>query len=317
MQLASLYAAQGKTQDVEATYRQAAAIAPQDLRPSLALGGFYAAAHRSAAAAYQHAITQPRMPQSRDCSSLKCIYARTSWLRRHSTLTNCATRPMATLLAAPCRGAWPWHGSNQPRPLLSSRRSSSDSPLSPQRITTWAWRTCKWQSPVGSQRLDRGHAAGASVCRTTCALASLYLQTREFSLVIEAAQKVPQIQPHHTQGAVTSGQSLPGQRRRREGANHLQDRHGPCPRDPAGYYYLGLGYRAQKQEGQALQAFEKALSLNPNLIDALAQVVEVYMTRKEPAKALARVRTQLHTAPQRSPPLQPARQHLPGPAPGY
>ena len=54
MQLASLYAAQGKTQDVEATYRQAAAIAPHDPRPSLALGDFYATAHQidKAAAAY-------------------------------------------------------------------------------------------------------------------------------------------------------------------------------------------------------------------------------------------------------------------------
>ena len=94
------------------------------------------------------------------------------------------------------------------------------------------------------------------------------------------------------------GQGLPGQGRRRQGAGHFQDGHRPVPQDPAGYYYLGLGYRAQKQEGQALQAFEKALSLNPNLIDALSQVVGMYMSKKEPAKALARVRTQLHAAPQ-------------------
>ena len=130
------------------------------------------------------------------------------------------------------------------------------------------------------------------------ALASLYLQTREFSLAIEAAQKW--CRPNHTIPKRSYSWAEPtratAKAPRRFTSFKTATDH--SPQDPAGYYYLGLGYRAQKQEGQALQAFEKALSLNPNLIDALSQVVDMYLTKKEPAKALARGVDQLRTAPQ-------------------
>ncbi len=85
------------------------------------------------------------------------------------------------------------------------------------------------------------------------ALASLSLQTREFSLAIEATQKALQIQPHHTQAQLLLGRAYLGNGEGAKALTTFQAATDHSPQDPAGYYYLALGYRAQKQEGQALQ----------------------------------------------------------------
>ena len=296
MQLASLYAAQGKTQDVEATYRQAAAIAPQDPRPSLALGDFYAAApdrqSRGSVSARHHLA--PHAPEPR--LQLAEMYLRQNKLAeaaqyadelRHTPNGDIAGRSMQGRLAL---------ARQQPAEANIFQEVIKRQPTRPSALLPGPGAPAEWQSPVGSQRLDRGHAAGASVCRTTwrwphciSKLANSPWSSRQPRKCCRSNRTIPR-RSYFWAEPTWATEKAKALITFRTATDHAP---GSCR-----VLLSGLGYRAQKQEGQALQAFEKALSLNPNLIDALAQVVEVYMTRKEPAKALARVRTQLHTAPQ-------------------
>jgi tetratricopeptide (TPR) repeat protein len=64
-----------------------------------------------------------------------------------------------------------------------------------------------------------------------------------------------------------------------------------------GYYYLGLAYRLQKQDDGALTTFEKALSLDANLTDALSQIAAIYMAKGDTATALKRVQRHVQVLP--------------------
>ena len=70
-----------------------------------------------------------------------------------------------------------------------------------------------------------------------------------------------------------------------------------APQEPNGYYYLGLAYRRQGKNQEALVAFEKALSLDASFIDALTQVTAIFMANGQKAKALARTRQQIQALP--------------------
>jgi len=69
-----------------------------------------------------------------------------------------------------------------------------------------------------------------------------------------------------------------------------------APKEPVGYFRMGVLRRAQKKESEALTLFEKAMSLNPNLIDALSQIVADHLTKGDTQKALQRVSTQIESA---------------------
>jgi len=58
------------------------------------------------------------------------------------------------------------------------------------------------------------------------------------------------------------------------------------PENPAGYYRLGLLYRMQKDYGTAMTNFEKAISINPRLMDVFTNIVLLYAGDKKFDKAL-------------------------------
>ena len=55
--------------------------------------------------------------------------------------------------------------------------------------------------------------------------------------------------------------------------------------------------RAEKKDDQALTHFEAALAANPQLIEPLAQIAAIHLSKKRPAKARARVAQQLEASP--------------------
>ncbi len=65
------------------------------------------------------------------------------------------------------------------------------------------------------------------------------------------------------------------------------------PENPVGYYRLGLLQRAAGQYSAAMANFEKALSINPKLVDVFAHVIRVQADRKEYSPALKRCDQQL------------------------
>jgi tetratricopeptide (TPR) repeat protein len=60
---------------------------------------------------------------------------------------------------------------------------------------------------------------------------------------------------------------------------------------------VGLAYRLLHKDSEALTAFERVLSLNPQRVDALAQIVAIYRAQGQLEQAFERARTQLTAAP--------------------
>jgi cytochrome c-type biogenesis protein CcmH/NrfG len=69
------------------------------------------------------------------------------------------------------------------------------------------------------------------------------------------------------------------------------------PKDPKIHDTIGRAYIAAKQYDRALDEFEQALSLDPNLVDALAGVASVDWMKADPSRAIGRVREQIEESP--------------------
>jgi len=66
-----------------------------------------------------------------------------------------------------------------------------------------------------------------------------------------------------------------------------------APRNPIGYYSMGLVQRATQQYDDAMQNFEKALSLSPDLMDAFTNIVLIHAAKREFEIALKKCEQQL------------------------
>ncbi|MBM4273381.1 MAG: tetratricopeptide repeat protein [Deltaproteobacteria bacterium] len=70
------------------------------------------------------------------------------------------------------------------------------------------------------------------------------------------------------------------------------------PKNPQGYFNLGMLARRQKQIPQAIKYFEEALAQQPNFMPALQQLVDIYREQKKPEKALEAVKQDLASVSQ-------------------
>jgi tetratricopeptide (TPR) repeat protein len=70
-----------------------------------------------------------------------------------------------------------------------------------------------------------------------------------------------------------------------------------APQSPLGYFRLGVAYRTQKKDREALSHFEKALALSPSFTNVLGQIMEVHIVHGETDLAIARAEQQLKVAP--------------------
>ena len=60
------------------------------------------------------------------------------------------------------------------------------------------------------------------------------------------------------------------------------------PKNPTGYYRLGMVYHLRKQYDPALQNYDKALAINPALLDVFSNVVQLLAEQKQYDKAFER-----------------------------
>src|SRR5262249_52426446 len=129
------------------------------------------------------------------------------------------------------------------------------------------------------------------------ALAEVSLQSKAFDQAIQESQTVLKLQPEQGQARLIMGRAYLGKGDINNARSALTAVTAKVPQQPEGYYYLGLAYRRQRHELEAHAAFEKALALNPHLIDALSQVAAMYLAKGEGQKAIERVRTQAQVPP--------------------
>jgi tetratricopeptide (TPR) repeat protein len=71
-----------------------------------------------------------------------------------------------------------------------------------------------------------------------------------------------------------------------------------APQLPYGHYYLGVDYQRQQQRQAALEAFEQALLLNPNFVQALNRIVAIYVRDGKLDAALERTQAHFKMLPQ-------------------
>ena len=65
------------------------------------------------------------------------------------------------------------------------------------------------------------------------------------------------------------------------------------PENPQGYFQMGIIQRLQKDNDAALATFDKALQINPKLMNVLSQIVSIHVAKKEYDSALAKCDRQL------------------------
>ncbi len=69
-----------------------------------------------------------------------------------------------------------------------------------------------------------------------------------------------------------------------------------APQNPIGYFQVGRVLLIQKKGKEALVQLEKALSLQPDYLEALNLVVAIQLSQKDHQKAIARVEAQIRAA---------------------
>ncbi|MBI3805568.1 MAG: tetratricopeptide repeat protein [Nitrospirae bacterium] len=133
--------------------------------------------------------------------------------------------------------------------------------------------------------------------RSRLALAELLLQSRSFDPAISEAERIIESDPSVVKAYLILGDAAVSRGDVKKGEGAYQKFLTLAPKEPIGYYRLGLIRRAQKKEQEALTFFEKALSINVNYPDALSQIVAIHLSKGEGDKALKRVTAQIDASP--------------------
>ncbi|MDC4226013.1 MAG: tetratricopeptide repeat protein [Candidatus Manganitrophus sp.] len=133
--------------------------------------------------------------------------------------------------------------------------------------------------------------------RARTAIAELHLQARSFDLAMTESERAIELDPSNIKALMVLGDASASKGEIKKGESSYQQIIKLAPNEPIGYYKLGLLRRGQRRDQEALTFFEKALSLNSDHVDALAQIVTIDFSRGDSEKALKRVTTQVDAAP--------------------
>ncbi len=132
------------------------------------------------------------------------------------------------------------------------------------------------------------------------ALAGLALQRSDMAGVERYAGDVIQLQPASPDGYALRAISLMA--RKRYPAAELDARKAieVAPRSPAGYLEMGDLNSLNHKDSEALNWYEQALSHDPNSIDGLRGLANVYVSQKQADKAIAAINSHISTSPNNS-----------------
>jgi len=117
-------------------------------------------------------------------------------------------------------------------------------------------------------------------------LADLYMRDKAFELARKEGAEILKFLPDNYQAKMIVGNALMYQGHSDEAASAFKDLIKLDPLNPAGYFRLGLLQRLTKQYDSALANFEKALIINPRLMDVFTNIVFLHSARKDFAVAL-------------------------------
>ena len=141
------------------------------------------------------------------------------------------------------------------------------------------------------------HTLAPAVLELAHALAHLHMEARAFTQALAVGHRLLAAQPQHPTAHRIVGQAWLALGEPTNGLAALQAMTAQAPHEARSYYDLGIGYRQYQQESAALQAFERALTLDPLGREALRQLVDMALVKGEMAQARRRVLRHLQVAP--------------------
>ena len=124
-------------------------------------------------------------------------------------------------------------------------------------------------------------------------LAEIYLRKRDFALAQAQTLEILKIRPQNFQARLILGNAYMYRNNLAQATDIFNSLIESAPENPVGYYRLGLLQRAAGQYDAAMVNFEKALSINPQLIDVFTHVIRVHADQKDYSSALKRCDRQL------------------------
>jgi len=128
-------------------------------------------------------------------------------------------------------------------------------------------------------------------------LAQSYASKRQWDHAVQTLSQLLERDPKAVDGDLLLGDVLIAQGKVQEALSRYQEAVSLAPKDPRAYYGLGVAYRLSKRDDQAIAGFETALSLNPDMVNALGQETAIYWNRRDQARAIARVQDQIQRSP--------------------
>ena len=333
-QVVATYVANGDMAKAENTYRQALVLRPQDITLQLQLAHLYALQNKrvKAEAAYQKAVAlDPRYVRphlaSEDVSiDLQQFEAALAAYRQAAAFADAAHGPKAQWAELLL-----YHNQLDEVAQYADERLQTRDGMEAGRFLTGRLVLARHQVPeavttlqqvikevpnfapahyyLGLAYLRQEHVQLAKdafakvlelapdVVEPYLILARLHMQTRTFEQALVVGEKLLTARPNDPRAHRIVGHTLLAQGETAKAIASLKTVTEQAPQDPRGYYELGLGYRQHNQEQEAFVAFEKVLALNPPLLDALSQIVDIALTKGQPDKARERVLSQLRVSP--------------------
>ena len=133
----------------------------------------------------------------------------------------------------------------------------------------------------------------AALAKARLLLAEIYLRNHDFALAQEQATHVLLTRPRDYQAWLLLGNAYMYQNKIAEADDTFKSLIETAPDNPMGYYRLGVLQRRLHQYDAAMDNFEKAMSINPKLIDVFTNIIRVQAARGEYTPALKRCDRQL------------------------
>ncbi|HEX5529442.1 MAG TPA: tetratricopeptide repeat protein, partial [Methylomirabilota bacterium] len=127
------------------------------------------------------------------------------------------------------------------------------------------------------------------------------LQAGAVQVAIDDLERFIRIQPKAVPAYVVLGAAYLAARRPGEAVEVGRKLATAAPRDARGPYLMGLGLGAQGKRAEARQQLEASLTLAPQALEPLAQLVSLTLAERQPAQAVERVKKQIPLAPNSAP----------------
>lgn len=151
----------------------------------------------------------------------------------------------------------------------------------------------KGEAQVAKSALLKAVELNPRDTRAKLLLAEIKLKERDFAGAERGGMELLSVLPDNYQVVLLLGRAYVGLGKLVEAQTSFNRLIALQPENPQGYFQLGIVQRMQKDDGAALANFEKALDLNPKLIDVFSQVVGILASKKDFTGALARCDRQL------------------------